>query len=94
LIVITVRFIIKVGHEDSFLSRVNRQAKDTLGSERGCKQFDVCRDLHDPRRFFLYEVYADDAAFATHLQSPHLQSFDTDTAISIEERTVERWHRT
>ena len=39
--------------------------------EEGNLRFDVSRALDDPNRFFLYEVYKDEAAFKAHQQTPH-----------------------
>lgn len=38
----------------------------------------------DPRRWFVYEVYADEAAFRTHLTAPHSAAFNSDLADYIE----------
>ena len=42
-------------------------------AEPGCLQFDAHRDPDDPNRFFLFERYADQAAFDAHGASPHFQ---------------------
>jgi autoinducer 2-degrading protein len=57
-------------HVEAFIaaSRLNH-----LGSlaEPGCRGWDVLRDRADPNRFYLHEVYVDQAAFAAHQQMPH-----------------------
>jgi (4S)-4-hydroxy-5-phosphonooxypentane-2,3-dione isomerase len=93
LIVITVRFIVKSGHEHLFFGRANVQAKATLDNESDCKQFDVCRDPDDPRRILLYEIYTSDAAFAAHLKTPYFLAFDADTRDFVQEKHIERWQR-
>lgn len=93
MLVITVRFLVKSGHEHRFFGRANVQAKDTLDNESDCTRFDVCRDPDDPRRIFLYEIYTSEAAFAAHLKTPHFLAFDTDTRDCVQEKHIERWHR-
>jgi quinol monooxygenase YgiN len=93
MLAITVRFHIEPLHETAFVERVQRQAKDTLDREVACRQFDVCRNPQNPREFFLYEIYDDEAAFAAHLKTPHFVTFDADTRTWIAEKVVEKWER-
>jgi quinol monooxygenase YgiN len=92
MFVITVTFRVKEGSEHRFLKRVSQQAADSLRSEPDCRRFDVSVALNDPRRVFLYEIYADQNAFAAHLRSPHFLAFDRDTKEWIDEKVVERWN--
>lgn len=50
-------------------------ARHTAASERepGCRQFLAHRALDDPTRFFLYESYDSDEAFAAHRRSEHFR---------------------
>jgi len=93
VLVVAVRFRVKLGYEQSFLDRVKRQAKDSLAGEIGCKQFDVCHAQGKPGHVFLYEVYTDDAAFEVHRRAEYLQAFNADTADWVEEKVLERWVR-
>lgn len=92
-LVVVVHFIVKAGSETSFLSRVLKQARESLDQEAGCLTFDVCVDPANPGRVFLYEVYADAGAFDLHLGSAHFRAFDADTREWIVEKVVERWMR-
>ena len=56
---------------DRFLAAIRAQAAASLAEEPGCLRFDVCAVEGDPGRFVLYEVYADEAAFAAHGETPH-----------------------
>lgn len=94
MLVITVRLRVKPEYEQRFLDRVKRQAKDSLAGEIGCKQFDVCQAQGKSGHVFLYEVYADDAAFEVHLRSEYLKSFNADVADWVEEKVLDRWVRT
>ena len=40
-------------------------------AEPGCRMYQAHRSLAEPRRFFLYEVYDDEAALDAHRQSLH-----------------------
>lgn len=50
-------------------------AKHAVTSEQepGCRQFLAHRALDDPTRFFLYETYDSDEAFAAHRRSEHFR---------------------
>ena len=43
--------------------------------EPGCVTFTAYEARDTPGRFYLYEVYTDAAAFATHLQTEHVHTF-------------------
>lgn len=43
---------------------------DRVRAEEGNVVFDATRHIDDPDRFFVYEVYRDEAAFRAHLASP------------------------
>jgi quinol monooxygenase YgiN len=91
MLVITVTFRVKDGHEDRFLKRVSQQAADSLHAEPDCRRFDVSVDVNDRRRVFLYEIYVDQDAFAAHLRSPHFLAFDRETTGWFDEKVVEKW---
>jgi quinol monooxygenase YgiN len=50
---------------------------DAIGSrqEAGCLRFDILRDNDAPNVFYLYEVYVDQAAYASHQQAPYFKAF-------------------
>jgi autoinducer 2-degrading protein len=49
-------------------------------SEPGNLRFDAHRLADDPDRFFVYEEYADEAAFAEHVASAHCARFNEEFA--------------
>ncbi len=61
-------------HVEAFMAATR---DNHLGSiaEPGCQRFDVLRDNADPSRFYLYEVYGDEAAFIAHQQTAHYHSW-------------------
>jgi quinol monooxygenase YgiN len=74
MVVLAVTWMAKTGREtevaDSFakLSEASRK-------EPGCVMFQAHRHKTDPRRFFIYEQYQDDAALEAHRASPHFLQF-------------------
>ena len=93
MLVIVVEFRIKPPFVEAFERAIVDNARASRRTEPGCRQFDVCRDPADPQRFYLYEIYDDEAAFDAHLQTPHFQQMNADTADWVEHKRVERWRR-
>ena len=71
-ICLVVDFTVKPGTKAQFLQIIREHASKTLGNEEGCLQFEVCDPVEGENRVFLYEMYADDAAFEVHKASPTL----------------------
>lgn len=46
-------------------------AEGSVRDEPQCFRFDINQDEEIPTRFYLYEVYQDEAAFQHHLTTPH-----------------------
>jgi len=70
--VIAVNFEVKPDKVDEFKDLITGHAGRTLEREPGCRQFDVSQDPANAQRFFLYEVYDDEAAFQAHRNTPHM----------------------
>ena len=47
-----------------------RDFVDVVRAEEGNVVFDATRLVDDPDRFFVYEVYRDEAAFRSHIAAP------------------------
>jgi|TARA_B100000809_G_scaffold158069_1_gene155365 autoinducer 2-degrading protein len=58
-------------HVDAFIAAGPGDAEGSVRDEPGCFRFDIMQDQEIPHRFYLYEVYADEAAFQAHLETPH-----------------------
>jgi (4S)-4-hydroxy-5-phosphonooxypentane-2,3-dione isomerase len=72
--VLAVTWVARPGEEaavESILRRLGPLAR----AEPGCRQFDTNRSADDPRRFLLYEVYEDEAAFSEHNDSEHFKRY-------------------
>ena len=91
MFVVTVTFEAVPAQAAAFLSRVRRQAADSLTGEAGCHRFDVCVDPKQPGRVFLYEIYADTAAFEAHLATAHFKTFDAEAGPMLHAKAVETW---
>ena len=72
--VVTVDFRIKPQHVQDFQREMLINARSSVEKETGCRRFDITVDEHDPRHFFLFEVYDDEAAFQKHMTMPHFHT--------------------
>ena len=70
--VIIASMKIKEGHKEAFIEALLEDAKASVQDEVDCFRFDIIQDAGDSNLVWLYEVYKDEAAFQTHLKSPHL----------------------
>ena len=49
--------------------------------EPGVKEFQIHQNLAEPRKYFFYEVFAGEAAFADHQQTPHFKNIIVGQAV-------------
>ena len=89
-LVVLVELLVKPSFVPQFPELIAANAKTSLELEPGCKRFDVLLDPAEPRRFVLYEIYEDEAAFDEHLVSSHYLSFADAIEDEIEQRSVRR----
>ena len=94
MLVLVVEFRIDAAHAAAFDTEITANARASRETEPGCHQFDVCRDPADPTLFFLYELYADEAAVQSHLQAPHYLRMDATTRPWVRSKVVRRYVRT
>ena len=67
---VTVRM--KPEYREQILKGALEDGRGSREDEPGCLRFDVHRSSEDAHRFFLYEIYADEAAFyEAHRAAPH-----------------------
>jgi autoinducer 2-degrading protein len=91
--VVIVDFVAKPGHVDAFRAAMIGNARTSLASEPGCRQFDVSVAPDDPAKIFLYELYDDLAAFEAHLQTAHYRDFDAKTAPWVAAKSARKLQR-
>ena len=74
MVVLAVTWMAKLGHE-SDVAGIFSKLTEASRKEPGCAMYVVHRHKTDPRRFFIYEQYKDDAAFDLHRKGPHLAAY-------------------
>jgi quinol monooxygenase YgiN len=75
----------KAGEAEAVADILRRMA-DAVKSEPGTLLFWPHRSSSDDRVFFLYELFADDAAFAAHQQTEHFKTLVVGEALPKLER--------
>jgi (4S)-4-hydroxy-5-phosphonooxypentane-2,3-dione isomerase len=74
MVVLAVTWTAKQGRDaevSALLSKLTEESR----KEPGCVMYQVHRHRTDPRRFFIYEQYKDDAALEAHRSAPHFLQF-------------------
>ena len=74
MICVAVTYVVKPGHEDEAVELFRTLTGHTL-TEPGCRMYLAHRSTTDPRRFFLYEQYDDQAALDAHRAAPHFEKY-------------------
>ncbi len=87
---LVVSFTLKPGNRGAFLRLVRENASASVRDEPGCYRFDVLTSDHADQ-VLLYEIYADEAAFADHLATPHFKSFDDASRDLVAAKTAESY---
>lgn len=93
MLVVVVEFHIRAEHVTAFHEAICANARQSVDTEPGCHQFDVCRDPADPALFYLYELYDDEAAFQAHLVSPHFLQMNAATTNWVAHKTIRKLQR-
>jgi quinol monooxygenase YgiN len=89
MICAAVVYVIKPGHEEEAVE-LFRPLTAATRAEPGCRAYRVHRSTSDPRRFFLYELYDDQAALDAHRAAPHFEQYVKNGLFPIlESRTPE-----
>ena len=68
--VVCVHVHVKSDRRDDFVAATRENAGQSV-HEPGNLRFDVNRQVDDPNRFVLYEVYRDEAGAKAHKETPH-----------------------
>lgn len=74
MVVLAVTWMAKIGHENEVLSVFAKLTEESR-KEAGCVMYQVHRHKTEPRKFFVYEQYKDDAALEAHRASPHFLQY-------------------
>jgi len=70
MVVLAVTWMAKTGREAD-VANVFAKLCEESRKEPGCAMYQVHRHRTEPRRFFIYEQYTDDAALEIHRASPY-----------------------
>jgi (4S)-4-hydroxy-5-phosphonooxypentane-2,3-dione isomerase len=90
--VLQVAIRIKPENVDAFMKKLDDNAREAR-KEPGCRQFEVLVDPNDKTRIMLYEVYADEAAFQTHQETPHFKKYLAEAVPLLADRVRNVWKR-
>ena len=74
MLCLAVKLTVQTGHEDR-VADLFRPLEAASRQEPGCLFYTVHRHTEDPRVFFVYEQYKDEAALDAHRNSPHFQQY-------------------
>lgn len=88
MLVLMVSLKVKPGRAEDFIAAVNDDGRGTTANEEGNFQFSAIQDQSDSDRFFLFEVYKDEAALEAHRQMPHFLKYREATADIYAEEPV------
>jgi autoinducer 2-degrading protein len=92
MIVLLVQFTVKPGAENRVIELMRTMEQHTR-KEPGCVSYIGHQSTEEPRRFFFYEAYTDDAALAAHRDSPHFREYITNGLDPLlEKRERELFH--
>ncbi len=88
---VCVTFQLRPGAFADFMPLILENARLSRLDEPGCHQFDVATDSKTPDAVFLYELYANRAAFEAHLAGDHFKVFDKAVSDLIADKIVQTW---
>jgi quinol monooxygenase YgiN len=74
MVVLAVTWIAKNGHEND-VAALFAKLTEASRKEPGVLQYQVHRHKTEPRRFFIYEQYKDDASLEAHRAAPHFLQY-------------------
>jgi (4S)-4-hydroxy-5-phosphonooxypentane-2,3-dione isomerase len=74
MVVLVVTWMAKAGRENEVAGIFSKLTEESR-KEPGCVMYIVHRHKTDPRRFFLYEQYKDDAALEAHRATSHFLQY-------------------
>ena len=85
MVVLAVTWMAKLGHESEVAGIFGKLTEESR-KEHGCAMYVVHRHKTDPRRFFIYEQYKDDAALEAHRAAPHFLRYAKKELPKVAER--------
>ena len=86
MVVLAVTWVAKAGREAEVSGLFSKLTEESR-KEPGCVMYLVHRHRTEPRRFFVYEQYKDDAALEAHRTAPHFLQYAKKDLPKIADRT-------
>ncbi len=83
MITITAEFRINDGKEAEALAAIKTLVAAVSRNEPGALQYTWHRDIKDPARVFIYEIYADEEATKVHRASEHVREYQKTFAAGV-----------
>jgi len=74
MVVLAVTWMAKTGREPEVAAVFEKLSAESR-KEPGCLMYQVHRHKTEPRRFFIYEQYKDDAGLEAHRVAPHFMQY-------------------
>jgi autoinducer 2-degrading protein len=72
-----VTVYVKSEYRNAFIEATLENARNTRQNEPNNLRFDVLECLDDPNRFFIYEVFTDEAGSSNHKETNHYKKWRT-----------------
>jgi quinol monooxygenase YgiN len=86
MVVLTVTWMAKTGRESDVATLFEKLTVESR-KEPGCIMYQVHKHKTEPRRFFIYEQYKDDAALEAHRAALHFLQFAKKDLPKVADRT-------
>jgi quinol monooxygenase YgiN len=86
MVVLAVTWMAKMGRESETAAIFEKLSVESR-KEPGCLMYQVHKHKTDPRRFFIYEQYKDDAALEAHRTTPHFLQMAKKDLPKVADRT-------
>jgi (4S)-4-hydroxy-5-phosphonooxypentane-2,3-dione isomerase len=83
MIVLVAKYNGKPGSGDAILASLQKMAPLVKAHEPGCLLYQACRSVDNPDTFLLYEQYRDNAALASHRETPYFQEIIEGTIVPL-----------
>ena len=91
--VVTAKWTAKEGEEEKVLAAIEKLIEPSR-AEPGNSFYQASRDPEDPRVFFFFEIYDDEAAYKQHGESEHFKEHGFGEAIPLLESRERRFYTT
>ncbi len=77
---------VKPEHAAAFRQIVLAEMAQSLKAEKGVLAMYAATDARQPEKWYFFEIYADEAAYQAHRQTPHFQNYLQQTADMVQDK--------